>query len=60
MPTLFRFLMIIDILCIVAVIVIQVWISYDVDEFVMKPFTPDVLIQKMRLIGVRMVTPSAF
>ena len=25
-----------------------------VDEFVMKPFTPDILIEKMKLIGVRL------
>lgn len=25
-----------------------------VDEFIMKPFTPDILIEKLRLIGVRM------
>ena len=28
-----------------------------VDEFVMKPFTPDILVDKLRLIGVRMPEP---
>lgn len=27
-----------------------------VDEFVMKPFTPDILVEKLRLIGVKMGT----
>ncbi len=30
-----------------------------VDEFVMKPFTPDILINKMKLIGVRFATAQA-
>jgi two-component system chemotaxis response regulator CheY len=30
-----------------------------VDEFVMKPFTPDLLIEKMKLIGVRMPESSS-
>ena len=29
-----------------------------VDEFVMKPFTSEILIDKLKLIGVRMPTPA--
>lgn len=29
-----------------------------VDEFVMKPFTPEILIDKLKLIGVRLPTPA--
>ncbi len=29
-----------------------------VDEFVMKPFTPDMLIEKLRIIGVRATTET--
>lgn len=51
----FRFLTIIDIACIVLVIIIQVWISYDVDEFVFKEGNLSVMDQWLTMLYLALV-----
>ena len=51
----FRLLTIIDILCIVSVIAIQIWISYDIDEFVFKEGNLSGLDQFMTILYLALV-----
>ncbi len=51
----FHLLTVIDIVCIVLVIAIQVWISYDVDEFVFKEGNLSVLDQFMTMLYLALV-----